>query len=431
MRRLLPDLPRNAWIVLGGDALTAVGSGLTLPFFVVYLHRVRGIELGIAGLALATIAVGSLAGNAIGGALTDRIGSRRAATIGLAVAAAGTAWLAFVSQSWEAFGAATTIGVGRGVVWPSLDSLLAVTVRPGQRSSVFAVRHATLNAGFGIGGLIAAAIVSFESTRTFQLLYVLDAVSYVSFVPLLLALKGVGTRPDPAESAGANEGPRGYREVLSDLVFLRVVVLTVLLFGLGYAQFNAAFPAFATSEGGISAGALGLAFAVNTLAVALLQLPVLRLAQGHRRTACIALVFSLWAATWGVTLTAGELGSGAAAVALFAAAAAVFALGETLMSPALAPLVNDVAPDRLRGRYNGLYTLALTTGFMLGPVVAGAVLGAGHATALFLALIGGCGVSALVALRLRRHLPVGVDLVGGFRAQAPDPAAAPGALVRE
>jgi MFS family permease len=224
---------------------------------------------------------------------------------------------------------------------------------------------------------------------------------------------------------------RGYREVLLDRVFLRVVVLTALLFGLGYAQFNAAFPAFATREGGISAGALGLAFAVNTLGVALLQLPVLRLAQGRRRTACIALVFSLFAATWAVTLVAGELGAGAAAVSLFATAALVFALGETLMSPAVAPLVNDLASDRLRGRYNAVYTLALTTGFMLGPVVAGVALGAGYPTAFFLALITACGVGAIVALRLSRRLPAGVNAVGGFHTEPPEPAAPPGVLVHE
>src|SRR5437588_1673986 len=172
--RLVPTLPRQAWIVLGGDALSAIGSGLTLPFFVVYLHRVRGIELDVAGLALATIAFASLAGNPTGGFLADRLGPRRAVVAGLVVAAAGTASIAFVSHPWQAFAAAALTGFGLAVVWPALDSLLAVTVRPGQRSSVFAVRHATLNAGFGIGALVAATIVEFDSTRTFQLLYLLD-----------------------------------------------------------------------------------------------------------------------------------------------------------------------------------------------------------------------------------------------------------------
>jgi MFS family permease len=407
---LLPALPRNAWIVLGGDLLSAIGSGLTLPFLVVYLHRVRELDLELAGAALSTIALAALFGNPIAGLLVDRFGSRGTLVFGLLTTAAGTAAIAFVTEPWHAFAATAATGFGRSVIWPAQDSLLAVTVRPEQRSSVFAVRHATLNTGFGIGGLVAASIVDFDSTRSFQVLYLLDAATFLLFVPLLLALKGVGApaAPDPNQAA---EAPR-YRTVLRDAAFRHVLVLTVLLCLVGYGSFNAAFPAFATEPGGISAAALGVAFAVNTLAVSVLALPVLRLAHGRRRTVGVVLVFALWATTWMVTLLAGEL-DGFTAVALFAGAAAIFALGETLLSPAVPPLVNDLATDRLRGRYNALYTLAWTVGFILAPLIAGVALGAGQATALFLGLIAACGVGAFAAVRLRRTIPAELDLVGG------------------
>ena len=403
-------MPRQAWIVLGGDLLSAIGSGLTLPFLVVYLHRVRGLDLELAGAALATIALAALVGNPIAGLLVDRFGSRKTLMIGLLVAATGTAGIAFVTAPWHAFVATATTGFGRAIIWPAQDSLLAVTVSSEQRSSVFAVRHATLNTGFGIGGLIAASVVDFDSTHSFQVLYLLDAAASVLFVPLLLALRGIGARAAAEPGQGA-DAPR-YRTVLRDPAFRRVLVLTVLLCLVGYGSFNAAFPAFATGPGGISAAALGIAFAVNTLAVSLLQLPVLRLAHGHRRTGAVMLVFTLWATTWVVTLLAGEL-DGTAAVALFAGAAAIFALGETFISPAVPPLVNDLAPDRLRGRYNALYTLAWTTGFILAPLIAGVALGAGQATALFLGLIAACGVGALAAMRLRANIPAELDVVGG------------------
>jgi hypothetical protein len=39
-------LPSRAWLVLAGVALSAAGSGLTLPFFLVYLSSARGIDIG-------------------------------------------------------------------------------------------------------------------------------------------------------------------------------------------------------------------------------------------------------------------------------------------------------------------------------------------------------------------------------------------------
>jgi MFS family permease len=374
---------------------------------------VRGIELEIAGMVVATIAFAALVGNPTAGVLIDRVGSRRTLLLGLAIAGTGAAGIAFVETPWEGFAAAGTAGFGVSVIWPSLDSLLAVVVRPNQRSSAFAVRYATMNAGFGTGALVAASLVDFDSPGRFQLLYLLDAASFLAFIPLLLLLRGIGDRPRPETDAQ----PPAYREVLRDRVFLRVAALTTLLCGAGYAQMNTAFPAFATGEGGISAGALALVFAVNTFIVSFLQLPVLRIAQGRRRTAALVLVFVLFATAWAVTLGAGALEGAVTAVVAFALAEAIFATGETAVSPSVGPIVNDLAPDRLRGRYNAVYTLAWTFGFIIGPLIAGVALGAGQATPFFLALIAACGVGALAALRLRPHLPEGVDAIGPWRTE--------------
>ena len=54
---LIPELPRQAWVVLGGDFASAVGSGLTLPLLFIYAHRVRHLSDGAAGLVVATIAL--------------------------------------------------------------------------------------------------------------------------------------------------------------------------------------------------------------------------------------------------------------------------------------------------------------------------------------------------------------------------------------
>lgn len=365
-------------------------------------------------MIVATIGFAALAGNPTAGLLIDRVGARRALVLGLLIAGAGTAGIAFVEKPWEAFAAVGTSGFGVSLIWPSIDSLLAVTVQPEQRSSAFAVRYATMNAGFGTGALVAASLVDFDSPGRFQALYLLDAASYLVFVPvLLLLLRGVGERAPVDTDAPAAR----YRDVLRDRVFLRVVALTTLVCAAGYAQMNSAFPAFATGPGGISAGALALVFAVNTFIVCFLQLPVLRLAQGRRRTAALVLVFVLFATAWAVTLGAGALEGAVTALVAFALAEAVFATGETAASPSLGPMVNDLASDRLRGRYNAVYTLAWTVGFIIGPLIAGLALGAGQETPFFLALIGACGLGAVGAYRLRPHLPQGADRIGPWRTE--------------
>jgi MFS family permease len=109
---LLPVLPRPAWVVLGGDFVSAVGSGLTLPCLFIYAHRVRDLSYGTAGLVVATIALASLLGNPAGGAAADRWTPRRALMAGLVVAAAGSAALALARTAPALFGAAGLLGLG-------------------------------------------------------------------------------------------------------------------------------------------------------------------------------------------------------------------------------------------------------------------------------------------------------------------------------
>lgn len=406
VRALVPDLPRAAWVLLGGDALSALGSGLTLPFLLVYLHEIRGIGLATAGLALATIAAAGLAGNPVGGWLADRIGARSALVLGLAVAAAGALAVALVREPWHAFAAAGLLGFGAAVIWPAQDALLAVLVPDASRSGAFALRHATMNGGLALGALVAAPLVSLSSARGFELVYVLDALSFLAFVPVLLRAV-----PDVrAGGAGRSAERVGYGAVLADRSFRHLWAVTAVLVAAGYAQYHAAFPALVTGAGGVGAGALGLTFVANALTVVVAQLVVLRLMAGRRRSRGVATVGALFAAAWCLTLVGTSVGGGFAAIAVFAAVMVVLGLGETLVSPTIPPLVNDLAPQQLRGRYNGAHTLAWTTGYLAGPAVAGPLLAAGLGVQLLLGLVVACALAALGAIRLERTLPPEVDL---------------------
>jgi MFS family permease len=408
LRELIPRLPRDAWVVLGADALSAAGTGLTMPFLLVYLHSVRGIPFAVAGLAVSMVAGGSVAGNLAGGTLADRVGARNALILGLAVAAAGAALLTLVTAPWHAFAATAVAGVGAGIVWPAQDALLAGVVAPSQRSTVFSVRMASMNAGLGVGALAVAAVVDAASAHGFVVLYLLDAISFLAVIPLLVTVAA------PARSQAVNHTQRpagSYRQVIGDKTFLRVWGLTALVVALSYGQLHSAFPAYATGPGGIPASALGLAYAANTITVVIAQLLVLRTMRGRRRTSGILAACTGWATAWMLTLLAGHLGDGGSATAAFVLALVVFGLAETFASPTLTPIVNDLAPASLTGRYNGLYTLAWTGGFLTGTAIAGVSLSAGQGSALFVALIAGCALAAVATLRLKDHLPARANTI--------------------
>ncbi|MGW3137754.1 MFS transporter [Streptomyces sp. NPDC001139] len=415
-------MPVAVWWVLGADWLSAVGSGLTLPFLMVYFHAVRHLGLGTAGAAVATFALAGLAGNPLGGAWADRFGPRRVLAAGWAVAGSGAVAIALVSTPWQAFAAAGLAGLGAALALPALDTLLAGLVPSQQRSNVFALRHATMNVGLAVGGLLSAVIVSTGRPSSFVWLYALDAASYVLALPLLqLGRRAVPSAASTAGSASQDGSPgpapvdtrsgtgAGYLAVFGDGIFRRLWLLIAVLVAVGFAQFNAALPVFVTSTGS-GAPVAGLAFAANTLTVTCCQLPALGLIHGHRRTGTITLLCALWATSWTLVLLATHLPPSSAALG-FVTAAVVFGLGETLFAPTLPTLVNDIAPPALQGRYNGATAFAFTTGFALGPALSGLLLGHRLRTPLLLTLILTCTAVAPLAIRLRHHLPTGTDAI--------------------
>jgi MFS family permease len=419
VHRWVPVLPRPVWALLGGEGLAAVGSGVTWPFLFLYFIRVRGLDVELASLALAVLAAVAFVGNPLAGWASDRIGARRTLVGGLVMVAVGALAVALVREPWHAFVASALLGFGASIVWPAQDALLAAMSDRAHRTDAFSMRYATMNLGMGVGSVCGALLADLSSSRRMELLFVAQSVLFLAYATIASRLPNPRATRDVVAS---DQQTGGYRRVLGDLALRRLLVLVAVLFAVGYAQYYAAFPAFAVGAGGLGVSALGVAFAANTCTIVAAQLLVLRLLAGWRRSRALALVGVMWAAAWAVALAAGALGGGLGAAVTFAVAMALFGLGETALAPALAPLVNDLATDELRGRYNGASALASTTGFMLGPALAGLALGTGLAHALLVALVVVCLLAALGALRLERWLPSEVN--------RPAPAPAPPLAVK-
>lgn len=412
---------RPAWVVLSGDFISAVGSGLTLPLLFIYAHRIKDLSYGMSGLVVAMIALASLIGNPLGGAMADRWTPRRTLMVGLVINAAGAVALALARNEAELFGATAIVGLGASIIWPAQDALLASLTGPAERSAVFSVRHACLNAGLGIGSLGAAIVISVSQPGTFMVVYLADAASFLIYLPILARLRtagspvgessGDGDSPGEGEPESSGPGSAGWRQVLRDSVLVRVWVLAAILMIVSFGQFNSSFQGFAARPGGIGTHGLAIAEAANCVTVVLAQLFVLKGLGGRRRTTGLALAAAAWAISWVLVAVAGQLGGGGAALAGFIVAAVVFSIGECLIAPTLPAIVNDIAPPGAAGRYNGSLALAFTVGFLVGPATGGAALGAGLGAELFVVLAGICAAGVAGALWLGRIVPAGANLV--------------------
>jgi MFS family permease len=390
-RRLDFGLSRELWLVQIGILLNSFGYGAVLPFEVIYLHNGRGFSLGVAGIVVGLITGMAVVAAPITGRLIDRFGARVTAVGGGIALAAGYGGLAFAATPAVAFAAAALAGAGNGALNPSQSALLAALAPSELRHRATAVSRVAGNAGMGLGAALGGLVAAYGLTG-FIALFLFNALTYLVYVGVLIVLVREGVRPEPA--AG------GYRLVVRDRAFMRLALTNVAMIAVGWGVFTWLVPPYAANQIGVGARLIGLLLLANAATVVVAQVPIAKFAEGRRRVVMMAAAATIFAGACLLVLWA-DFVAAAAYPALVVACIAV-GLGECFHTSALMPLVADLAPPGLRGRYMASMGLSWWVGLALGPTLGLQLLSVSPTTAFVAAaaLAIAAGTSALTMDRM-------------------------------
>ncbi|HEX2647259.1 MAG TPA: MFS transporter [Candidatus Dormibacteraeota bacterium] len=412
-------LSRPVLILQAGNALNYFGYGLIVPFEIIYLHQIRGFSTSTAGLVLAATMGTAAIATSPTGALLDRYSARAIVVAGSLASALGYAGFAYVDLPWQAFACSIVGGAGIGAATTANRTLTIRLVKREQRAAAFALNRVAGNAGIGSGATVAGFIVaSAQRLSSFQTLYFFDAVTYTAFALIVLAAVP-SPRAETVTSTDANG--TGFRAVARDRLFLTVIAANIVLVVVGHTFFTNILPPFAKTHTPLGPAAIGIIFLVNTSFGVIAQIPAVRVVARMRRAHAFAAASALFAVSLLGVLPATLIHSELAAASLLAGVAIVFAIGECVHIVVLGPLVADMAPAHLLGRYLSLYTLTFAISLALGPAIGGLLLQTSPDAvwwggALAAALAGG------VLLRLSGRIPDPLREVKSRLASAPEAA---------
>jgi MFS family permease len=391
--RLEFGLSRELWLIVLGMFLNYLGYGAVLPFEVIYLHDGRGFSLGLAGLVVGLVTGVAVIISPLSGPVIDRFGARATATGAGIALAAGYAGLAFAHTPALAIVAAALAGIGNGGLSPSQSTLLAALAPQEIRHRVTAVSRVATNAGIGLGGALGGFIAGY-GLKGFIFLFLANALSYLVYVFVLVAVVRRDARPEPI--AG------GYRIILRDRAFMHLALTNVAIIGVGWGVFTWLVPPYAQQQIGLSAQRIGLLLLANAVTVVIAQVPVAKLAEGRRRAVMMALGAAIFIFAC-LLVVAARFQAGMATMILVMAAVLV-GIGECCHTTVLMPLVADLAPASLRGRYMASIGLSWWVGLALAPTL-GTPLLSFSPTAAFLSAAMVSTIAAVSALALERSLP--------------------------
>jgi len=333
-----------------GTVLGCIGNGLTFSMFVIYVHNVRHFSIWFASMLLVIGAVSGLLCSPIIGTLVDKFGPVLVLVPSLVLEAISLVVWAYAHSYFSLIASNFIIAITGGAFWGPGSTLLSRLIDEQHRQRAFGINFMFVNLGIGFGGLIAASIVDLNHPFSFTVLYLLNAATALGIAIVFTTLWKYGKRDDSNEMTEEQE-EEGWRDVLKDKRLMRYVAASLILMLGGYGSQEAGFSLFVVNNLKIPVHVIGIMFFCNTTTIIASQLFITNLVENKSRTRVMALAGLLWFGFWFILFAALKMPEILAVVSI-CIGMGIFAIGETLINPVGSALINEIAPEHLRGRYN-------------------------------------------------------------------------------
>lgn len=385
VRRELERLPPLYWALWLGTLVNKAG-GFVLPFLALYVGKTLGFGEERAGTAMSLYGAGGLVAALVGGALADQLGRRPTMLLSLVGGAAATVALG-EARSMPAIALASfAVGALAEMYRPAVNAMVVDIVPPAHRALAYGRLYWAVNLGFAIAPPLAALALRADV----RLLFWVDAATMLGFA--LVTLRFPDTRPRPDASATGAPTRASVFSPLADGTFVAVIGLAAAVAFVMW-QNGTALPLDMIGKG-IAPETYAALMSVNGVLIVFLQPVVTPRLSGFRRTRVLAsatLVFGLGFGLYAAARTPLTYGL----------AITTWTLGEIALLPTASAVIGDLAPATMRGRYQGIHSMAWGGASALAPFIGGRVLARAGSTTLWL------GCAALMALTALGHLLVG------------------------
>jgi predicted MFS family arabinose efflux permease len=236
--RMFAGLEPGLRAVIALSFVVALGSYMVTPFVGVLLVKVVGLGIPAAGSLVALATFIQFGGSILGSPVARRFGLKRTMVSALLVRTCGLALLGVaVRAPWVAYPAIVLVAGGPALYLPANKAYVVTRVSDELRPLFLAVSSAALNAGMGLGPLLAAFLIAADPTALLVGLAVFFGLTTVAHQFLLgaPAERRPGTATDAvaapdAEIPASGGGFQGLRGALRPVLFNTLAYYLYFLF---------------------------------------------------------------------------------------------------------------------------------------------------------------------------------------------------------
>ncbi|MEY2194555.1 MDR family MFS transporter [Neobacillus sp. BF23-41] len=358
------------WVLLLGTVLSRGSAFMTLPFLSIYLSRHMDLSPIVIGLTVGMSPLMATAGGFIGGHLSDRFGRKPIMLTALfALAFVYYGFTLASGQGWFILLNALN-GLCTSFFEPTSQALMADLTSKEKRMKVYSLRYTAMNIGASVGPLIGAYLASTAAKLSFAI----TGTTYLIYaIVLVYFMKKLVIQTDRISKKVVSLGDAFW--IIKTDKALRYLIIGIILVNIGYVQIDSNLPQIleGTVENGIVI--FSSLITINALMVVFLQMPISYVAEKFR----LMQVMVIGAIFMAAGLIAFSFVSGWVTAIL---AIVLLTLGEILIFPSNSMMIDQLAPEHLRGTYFGAAQFRKIGNF-LGPIIGGYLLSKYHGQIMF------------------------------------------------
>jgi len=356
--RYLSALPRSRhfWYFMVSIGVSTFARTTIDPFLPVFLNRDLNISVGAVSILYFTSGILGTVSVFLVGWLADKFGRKLIYIFGNSAHVIVPAALTRLNAFGQLLPLMSISGVMESAERTSQTTIIADQVEENKRNTGYGIGRIIGNAAWIIAPMTGAILLA---ERGFGQLFIVSAILGLIGFALFIALV-----PE-SRKTGLEKPSLPKISVLKDrdLFVLCVASLFSMLF---YTQFYSLLPIFASQVRGLSEIEIGLLFSASGATVVALQLPTSSwLEKLPRKTGYIL----------GVVIMAAGITSLALAPSFhwLIFAVVIMTIGENMFFPIASAFVAEIAPEAERGTYFGAFSLFLSVGGNVSPLLGGTI----------------------------------------------------------
>ena len=361
LRQYLSNIPkaRHFWFLMLNVAVSGLAGTMLGPFIPVFLYKELGISVGAVSFLYFLSGILGTCSVFVMGWLVDRYGRKWIYIFGNSQNFILPAALSTITNFAQALPFISLNGLMDSAQRSSQTTIIADQVEESKRNTAYGVSRIVGNAAWIVAPIVGGLVLASTTASNFQKLFTISAsigaVGLLLFIVMVPESRRVGLERPKLPRLGVLRD--------RDLLVLCVASMFSMLF---YSQFYSLLPIFASQVRGLSELEVGLLFSVSGATVVALQFPTSTwLERIPRQTGYIL----------GVVILALGITSIALAPTFhwLLVSVVLMTIGENMFFPIASVLVTEIAPEAERGMYVGAFSLFLSVGANLSPLLGGTI----------------------------------------------------------